>query len=406
MSAAQALTSLRSKHLRTIEVLKETTTELDILKKKFGNRGNYIDEDERERIKENVRKSCNEELKKMQMELMNAQQTIRSLKKEKQAADERFKQLEDSTEEKLKAMAAERDNSIKNVHKLENDVTLLNEEYSTKTREMNEAIQAEIEEKKNISDRLLEADKKMEVQREENERLGGIIESLNAKLREFDQSSKNQKNLLKKTKSMESMFKKLESRASEYAAENKDLLEKLRETERRLEGSEEKNLSLEKSKAQLNKALENAKSECKRLNNVYVGEIEKKEFLEKSLAVAKAEWERLVQENARLTDELELLKASTSNNSSRFAQFVELKEENSNLARKHNKLQKKHEKLKKVTKKAGVLLRQQMPQTETRYGGSSGSIRRPQPPMNAQLRQGSYSLNAGPYHTSRDGSRE
>ena len=63
MSAAQALTSLRSKHLRTIEVLKETTTELDILKKKFGNRGNYIDEDERERIKENVRKSCNEELK-------------------------------------------------------------------------------------------------------------------------------------------------------------------------------------------------------------------------------------------------------------------------------------------------------------------------------------------------------
>ena len=405
MSAAQALTSLRSKHLRTIEVLKETTTELDILKKKFGNRGNYIDEDERERIKENVRKSCNEELKKMQMELMNAQQTIRSLKKEKQAADERFKQLEDSTEEKLKAMAAERDNSIKNVHKLENDVTLLNEEYSTKTREMNEAIQAEIEEKKNISDRLLEADKKMEVQREENERLGGIIESLNAKLREFDQSSKNQKNLLKKTKSMESMFKKLESRASEYAAENKDLSEKLRETERRLEASEEKNLSLEKSKAQLNKALENAKSECKRLNNVYVGEIEKKEFLEKSLAVAKAEWERLVQENARLTDELELLKASTSNNSSRFAQFVELKEENSNLARKHNKLQKKHEKLKKVTKKAGVLLRQQMPQTETRYGGSSGSIRRPQPPMNAQLRQGSYSLNAGPYHTSRDGSR-
>eukprot|EP00944_MAST-04C_sp_MAST-4C-sp1_P005611 g5611.t1 len=405
MSAAQALTSLRSKHLRTIEVLKETTTELDILKKKFGNRGNYIDEDERERIKENVRKSCNEELRKMQMELMNAQQTIRSLKKEKQAADERFKQLEDSTEEKLKAMAAERDNSIKNVHKLENDVTLLNEEYSTKTREMNEAIQAEIEEKKNISDRLLEADKKMEVQREENERLGGIIESLNAKLREFDQSSKNQKNLLKKTKSMESMFKKLESRASEYAAENKDLSEKLRETERRLEASEEKNLSLEKSKAQLNKALENAKSECKRLNNVYVGEIEKKEFLEKSLAVAKAEWERLVQENARLTDELELLKASTSNNSSRFAQFVELKEENSNLARKHNKLQKKHEKLKKVTKKAGVLLRQQMPQTETRYGGSSGSIRRPQPPMNAQLRQGSYSLNAGPYHTSRDGSR-
>ena len=405
MSAAQALTSLRSKHLRTIELLKETTTELDILKKKFGNRGNYIDEDERERIKENVRKSCNEELKKMQMELMNAQQTIRSLKKEKQAADERFKQLEDSTEEKLKAMAAERDNSIKNVHKLENDVTLLNEEYSTKTREMNEAIQAEIEEKKNISDRLLEADKKMEVQREENERLGGIIESLNAKLREFDQSSKNQKNLLKKTKSMESMFKKLESRASEYAAENKDLSEKLRETERRLEASEEKNLSLEKSKAQLNKALENAKSECKRLNNVYVGEIEKKEFLEKSLAVAKAEWERLVQENARLTDELELLKASTSNNSSRFAQFVELKEENSNLARKHNKLQKKHEKLKKVTKKAGVLLRQQMPQTETRYGGSSGSIRRPQPPMNAQLRQGSYSLNAGPYHTSRDGSR-
>ena len=340
MSAAQALTSLRSKHLRTIEVLKETTTELDILKKKFGNRGNYIDEDERERIKENVRKSCNEELKKMQMELMNAQQTIRSLKKEKQAADERFKQLEDSTEEKLKAMAAERDNSIKNVHKLENDVTLLNEEYSTKTREMNEAIQAEIEEKKNISDRLLEADKKMEVQREENERLGGIIESLNAKLREFDQSSKNQKNLLKKTKSMESMFKKLESRASECAAENKDLAEKLRETERKLEASEEKSLSLEKSKAQLNKALENAKSECNRLNNVYVGEIEKKEFLEKSLAVAKAEWERLVQENARLTDELELLKASTSNNSSRFAQFVELKEENSNLARKHNKLQK------------------------------------------------------------------
>ena len=92
---------------------------------------------------------------------------------------------------------------------------------------MNEAIQAEIEEKKNISDRLLEADKKMEVQREENERLGGIIESLNAKLREFDQSSKNQKNLLKKTKSMESMFKKLESRASEYAAENR-LSEKLR----------------------------------------------------------------------------------------------------------------------------------------------------------------------------------
>ena len=74
-------------------------------------------------------------------------------------------------------MAAERDNSIKNVHKLENDITLLNEEYSTKIREMNEAIQAEIEEKKNISDRLLEADKKMEVQREENERLGGIIES-------------------------------------------------------------------------------------------------------------------------------------------------------------------------------------------------------------------------------------
>ena len=58
----------------------------------------------------------------------------------------------------------------------------------------------------------------------------------------------------------------------------------------------------------MNKALENAKSECNRLNNVYVGEIEKKEFLEKSLAVAKAEWERLVQENARLTDELELLK--------------------------------------------------------------------------------------------------
>eukprot|EP00944_MAST-04C_sp_MAST-4C-sp1_P011083 g11083.t1 len=405
MSAAQALTSLRSKHLRTIEVLKETTTELDILKKKFGNRGNYIDEDERERIKENVRKSCNEELRKMQMELMNAQQTIKSLKKEKQVADERFKQLEDSTEQKLKAMAAERDNSIKSVHKLENDITLLNEEYSTKIREMNEAIQAEIEEKKNISERLLEADKKMGVQREENERLGGIIESLNAKLREFDQSSKNQKDLLKKTKSMESMFKKLESRASECAAENKDLAEKLRETERKLEASEEKSLSLEKSKAQLNKALENAKSECNRLNNVYVGEIEKKEFLEKSLAVAKAEWERLVQENARLTDELELLKASTSNNSSRFAQFVELKEENSNLARKHNKLQKKHEKLKKVTKKAGVLLRQQMPQTETRYGGSSGSIRRPQPPMNAQLRQGSYSLNTGPYNTSRDGSR-
>ena len=141
------------------------------------------------------------------MELMNAQQTIKSLKKEKQVADERFKQLEDSTEQKLKAMAAERDNSIKSVHKLENDITLLNEEYSTKIREMNEAIQAEIEEKKNISDRLLEADKKMGVQREENERLGGIIESLNAKLREFDQSSKTQKDLLKKTKSMESMFK-------------------------------------------------------------------------------------------------------------------------------------------------------------------------------------------------------
>ena len=93
------------------------------------------------------------------------------------------------------------------------------------------------------------------------------------------------------------------------------------------------------------------------------------------------------------------------NNSSRFAQFVELKEENSNLARKHNKLQKKHEKKLKKGLQAGVLLRQQMPQTETRYGGSSGSIRRPQPPMNAQLRQGSYSLNTGPYNTSRDGSR-
>ena len=45
-------------------------------------------------------------------------------------------------------MAAERDNSIKSVHKLENDITLLNEEYSTKIREMNEAIQAEIEEKR------------------------------------------------------------------------------------------------------------------------------------------------------------------------------------------------------------------------------------------------------------------
>ena len=79
MSAAQALTSLRSKHLRTIEVLKETTTELDILKKKFGNRGNYIDEDERERIKDSVRKSCNEELQKMQSELLNAEETIKKL---------------------------------------------------------------------------------------------------------------------------------------------------------------------------------------------------------------------------------------------------------------------------------------------------------------------------------------
>ena len=46
---------------------------------------------------------------------------------------------------------------------------------------------------------------------------------------------------------MESMFKKLESRASECAG-NKDLAEKLRETERKLEASEEKSLSLEKSR--------------------------------------------------------------------------------------------------------------------------------------------------------------
>ena len=117
----------------------------------------------------------------------------------------------------------------------------------------------------------------MGVQREENERLGGIIESFNANFREFDQSSKTQKDLLKKTKSMESMFKKLESRASECAAENKDLAEKLRKRNVNWRRRREK-FELGKIKAQLNKALENAKSECNRLNNVYVGEIEKKEF--------------------------------------------------------------------------------------------------------------------------------
>jgi len=147
-------------------------------------------------------------------------------------------------------------------------------------------------------------------------------------------------------------------------------------------------------------SLEHSKNECKRLNNVYIGEIEKKEFLEKSLAVAKSEWERLVLENARLTDELEMLKASTTNNTSRFAQFVELKEENSNLARKHNKLQKQHKKLKKVSKKAGVLLRQQMPQTESR---NNNNIRRPQPPPNnIQAKTNGFSLNPG---SIRDGSR-
>ena len=96
MSAAQALTSLRSKHLRTIEVLKETTAELDVLKKKFGNRGNYIDEDERERIKDSVRKLCNEELQKMEAELSNAKDTIQLLTKEKNVAYEKIKDLENS----------------------------------------------------------------------------------------------------------------------------------------------------------------------------------------------------------------------------------------------------------------------------------------------------------------------
>ena len=102
----------------------------------------------------------------------------------------------------------------------------------------------------------------------------------------------------------------------------------------------------------------------------------------------------------RLTDELEMLKASTTNNTSRFAQFVELKEENSNLARKHNKLQKQHKKLKKVSKKAGVLLRQQMPQTESR---NNNNIRRLQPPPNnIQAKTNGFSLNPG---SIRDGSR-
>eukprot|EP00943_MAST-04B_sp_MAST-4B-sp1_P004251 g4251.t1 len=395
MSAAQALTSLRSKHLRTIEVLKETTAELDVLKKKFGNRGNYIDEDERERIKDSVRKVCNEELQKMEAELSNARDTIQLLTKEKNAAYEKIKDLENSSEEKVKQIMIERDNAISNTEKLNEKIGVMKEEHDNQVVDMTKLIENVTQEKKVVGERLLEAEKKKESTIAENERLGTVIENLNKKLREFQQSTKNQKDLLKRTKSMENMFKKLEQRATEYANENKDLLEKIKEMEYKLDASNDRNKNLEKSQKQLSNALEHSKQECKRLENVWVGEIEKKEFLEKSLAVAKSEWERLVQENARLTDELELLKASTSNNTSRFAQFVELKEENSNLARKHNKLQKQHKKLKKVSKKAGVLLRQQMPQTENR-----NSNRKPQPPNNVQSRNSLF-----PTNTRRDGSR-
>ena len=125
MSAAQALTSLRSKHLRTIEVLKETTTELDILKKKFGNRGNYIDEDERERIKDSVRKSCNAELQKMQSELLNAEETIKKLTKEKNNAYEKIKELESSANAKVKQIILERDNALENVQKMNEEIVKL-----------------------------------------------------------------------------------------------------------------------------------------------------------------------------------------------------------------------------------------------------------------------------------------
>ena len=400
MSAAQALTSLRSKHLRTIEVLKETTTELDILKKKFGNRGNYIDEDERERIKDSVRKSCNAELQKMQSELLNAEETIKKLTKEKNNAYEKIKELESSANAKVKQIILERDNALENVQKMNEEIVKLNEKYAEKIGEMAESIENVKEEKKKVGERLLQVEKKNELTIVENERLGTVIENLNKKLREYQQSSKNQNDLLKRTKTMENMFKKLEERANEYANEKKELLEKIKEMEYKLDASNERNKNLEKSQKQLNHALEHSKNECKRLNNVYIGEIEKKEFLEKSLAAAKSEWERLVLENARLTDELEMLKASTTNNTSRFAQFVELKEENSNLARKHNKLQKQHKKLKKVSKKAGVLLRQQMPQTESR---NNNNIRRPQPPPNnIQAKTNGFSLNPG---SIRDGSR-
>ncbi len=395
MSAAQALTSLRSKHLRTIEVLKETTAELDVLKKKFGNRGNYIDEDERERIKDSVRKLCNEELQKMEAELSNAKDTIQLLTKEKNVAYEKIKDLENSSEEKVKQIIIERDNAMANTEKLNEKISVMKEEYDNQIVDMTKLVEKVTQEKKIVGERLLEAENKKESAIAENERLGAVIENLNKKLRDFQQSTKNQKDLLKRTKSMENMFKKLEQRATEYANENKNLLEKIKEMEYKLDASNDRNKNLEKSQNQLSNALEHSKHECKRLENVWVGEIEKKEFLEKSLAVAKSEWERLVQENARLTDELELLKASTSNSTSRFAQFVELKEENSNLARKHNKLQKQHKKLKKVSKKAGVLLRQQMPQTENR-----NSNRKPQPPNNVQTRNSLF-----PSNTRRDGSR-
>ena len=134
---------------------------------------------------------------------------------------------------------------------------------------------------------------------------------------------------------------------------------------------------LEEGKAAVQKALDRARLMLDECKSQWTDENNKKIFLEKSLAAAKSEWERLVHENTRLTEELENLKATMNSGNSKFAQFVELKEENSNLARKHNKLQKQHTVLKKEAKRKGVSLRAKPPPSVNRKILSEG----PRPPQ-------------------------
>ena len=368
---AKALASLRGVHLRTLEQLKNAAYEVDELKKMLGSRGNVVDEREIERIKGEMETNFNRELKSMrtQLEAANAEKT--DLAKWKKDAEQKLSQLETSQRSTDEAAMAR-------IKELEGKLTSMGLAHANELKELGGQLQASLLESKALSDQMtvVKANEVKAIQ--ENERLGAVIENLNKELRKLQLSmGKDKKDVSKRTKELEAALKASKERTEQLERENITLKNDNDAKTLQLDEAGTKVAKLEEGKAAVQKALDRARLMLDECKSQWTDENNKKIFLEKSLAAAKSEWERLVHENTRLTEELENLKATMNSGNSKFAQFVELKEENSNLARKHNKLQKQHTVLKKEAKRKGVSLRAKPPPSVNRKILSEG----PRPPQ-------------------------